>query len=84
MTIALTQEQRRWLEDAVAAGKFATVEEGLEAALVGLLTDVDAEDELVAPLLDEARAGVAAGESMSLPAFKHHLAHRRLGTGRTE
>ena len=80
MTIELTSKQKRWLEAAVAAGRFASIEEGIEAALVGLMTSDDASDDWVKPLLDEARSGSAHGHSISLDEFKVHAARRRQGT----
>jgi Arc/MetJ-type ribon-helix-helix transcriptional regulator len=85
MTIALTSEQLKWLETAVAAGRFESIEAAVQAALVGLMVDTDqsgeAEDDWVAPLLDEARASDARGESISLEEFKAYAANRRRRTG---
>jgi Arc/MetJ-type ribon-helix-helix transcriptional regulator len=44
MTIALTPEQLRWLEQAVAEGRFASVEEAVRVAVVTLMAEVDNED----------------------------------------
>lgn len=82
MAIALTPEQLRWLEQAVAEGRFASVEDAVRIAVVGLMTEVDAlsddeDDSWVAPLLDEARASDARGESMSLEDFKAYTLRRR-------
>jgi Arc/MetJ-type ribon-helix-helix transcriptional regulator len=81
MAIVLTSEQLKWLESAVAAGRFESVEAAVQAALVGLMVDTDQaaenDDDWVAPLLDEARASHARGESISLEEFKAQLANRR-------
>jgi Arc/MetJ-type ribon-helix-helix transcriptional regulator len=83
MSIALTPEQLCWLEQAVADGRFASVEDAVRMAVVGLMTEPpdeiedDEDDNWVAPLLDEARASDARGESMSLEDFKAHALSRR-------
>ncbi len=80
MSIALTPEQLRWLEQAVADGRFASVEDAVRVAVVGLMTEPtedDEDDSWVAPLLDEARASDARGESMSLEDFKAYTLRRR-------
>ena len=82
MTIALTSEQLLWLEEQVAAGRFASLDDGVQRAMVGLMTGVDGPDETddddwVGPLLDDARASLARGDSMSLEDFKVHAALRR-------
>ena len=81
MTIALTHEQRRWFETAVAAGRFSTVEEGVQTALTALMTeagdqDGEADDDWVGPQLDEARAALARGEGVSLEEFEAHVERR--------
>lgn len=76
MTIALTSEQKRWLEAAVADGRFASIEEALEAALVGLMTADEPADDTIKPLLDEARQAAANGDSISLEDFKVSAAQR--------
>ncbi len=77
MTIALTPEQRRWLEAAVAEGRFASVEEAVEAALTGLMTTDAEDDDWIKPHLDASRAAVERGEGVSLDDLDKHLAHRR-------
>lgn len=78
MTITLTAEQRQWLETVVAEGRFASIEEAVQAALVGFMTmDAEFDDDWVKPLLDEARADVARGETISLDEFKSLRAEKR-------
>ena len=65
MTITLTPEQLRWLEQQVATGRFDSVDEGVQAAVAGLMA-IDADDLAWArPLVDEARASIEAGEGKS-------------------
>jgi antitoxin ParD1/3/4 len=68
MTITLTPEQQKRLEAAVAAGQFASVEEAVRLAVDNLVgSDADADDlDWVEPYLDEARAEIARGETVSL------------------
>ena len=67
MTITLTLKQQKRLEAAVAAGQFASVEEAVRYAVDHLvLTDADRDDlSWAKPYLDEARASLARGESVS-------------------
>jgi Arc/MetJ-type ribon-helix-helix transcriptional regulator len=66
MTITLTPEQQKRLEAAVAAGQFASVEEAVRLA-VDQLVPVDDLGDLswAKPYLDEARAEIARGDSLS-------------------
>ncbi len=78
MTIALTPEQQQWLEAAVADGRFASVEEAIQAALVGIMTmDDQFDDDWTKPLLDEARADVEKGHTVSHEEFKAAAAELR-------
>lgn len=77
MTHQLTADQVRRLESEVAAGRFASVADAVEAAIVGLLTAVDEDSEAIGPLLDEARQSLARGEGISLDEFKARTAARR-------
>ena len=78
MTITLTPEQQKRLEAAVAAGRFASVEEAVRYAVDHLvLTDADRDDLAWAkPYLDEARESLARGESISLEEFNAHVEQR--------
>jgi Arc/MetJ-type ribon-helix-helix transcriptional regulator len=69
MTITLTSEQEKRLEAAVAAGQFASVEEAVRCAVERLLMlgEGDYGDlSWVKPYLDEARAEIARGETLSM------------------
>ncbi len=67
MTITLTPEQQQRLEAAVAAGQFASVEEAVRWAVDHfVVTDEDLGDlSWAKPYLDEARAQIARGETVS-------------------
>lgn len=68
MTITLTPNQQKRLEAAVAAGRFASVEEAVRFAVDRLaLEDAEYGDlSWVKPYLDEARAEIARGETVSM------------------
>jgi Arc/MetJ-type ribon-helix-helix transcriptional regulator len=72
MAIVLTREQQRWIDEAVAAGRFASVEEALQYALgtVMLLEESLADDDLAwaKPLVEAGRAALA--EHGGVPAAK--------------
>ena len=73
MTITLTPQQLRWLEQQVAVGRFESVEEAVELAVAGLMT-VEADDLAWAkPLVDEARASIARGEGIPADIVKAKL-----------
>ena len=66
MTITLTPEQQKWLETQVAAGRFVSIEEAVRLAVAELMLPVDTSDlSWAKPYLDEARASLARGESLS-------------------
>ncbi len=77
MTFQLTPEQIRRLEAVVDSGRFSSVEEAVEAAIVGLLTVEDEDSDWIASMLDEARQSLDRGEGMSLEQFKARNAARR-------
>ena len=68
MTITLTPGQQKRLEAAVAAGQFASVEEAVRFAVDHMvLADIERDDlSWAKPYLDEARAQIARGETVSL------------------
>jgi Arc/MetJ-type ribon-helix-helix transcriptional regulator len=69
MTITLTPEQQKRLEAAVAAGQFASVEEAVRFAVDQLAVDDLGDLSWAKPYLDEARAQIARGESISIEEF---------------
>jgi antitoxin ParD1/3/4 len=68
MTVTLSAEQRAWLEAEVAAGRFASIEDGVSAAVEHLRQQSADHGDLswAKPLIDEARASLARGEGISL------------------
>jgi len=77
MTITLTPEQQKWLEDEVAAGRLKSVEGAVRAAVDLVLMPVDLDDlSWAKPYLDEARTQIARGEYVTSDVFKAELAER--------
>ena len=77
MTITLTPAQQAHLEAAVASGQFASIEEAVRFAVERLILDAEFGDlSWVRPYLDEARAEVERGETISLDEFNAHVEKR--------
>jgi antitoxin ParD1/3/4 len=73
MTITLTPEQLKWIEQQVAGGKFESVEEAVRLAVADLMT-IDSDDlSWARPLVDEARASIGRGEGIPADAVKSEL-----------
>ena len=65
MNIALKPDQQQWLEDQVATGSFASLEDAVRVAVAGLMAaPVDDELEWAKTLVDEARASLSRGEGV--------------------
>ncbi len=66
MTITLPREQQEWLEAQVRAGFYDSVED--VARIVAEHMHLEADDDLAwaKPLVDEGRAAIERGESMTL------------------
>ncbi len=80
MTITLTPEQQKWLEAEVAAGHFTSVEEAVQVAVAELMRPLDTADlSWAKPLVDEARAQIERGETVSLEAFNAHVDEKLKG-----
>ena len=82
LTIALTDEQQAWLAAQVAAGAFPTMEAAVQQVLAERMAFESAsiaDDDLLwaKPLVDEARASVARGDSFSLEEHRARNAARR-------
>ena len=74
MTVTLTPEQMRWLEQAVAEGRFSSVEEAVRVAVDRFIIDQEFGDlSWAKPYLDEARAEIARGEGIELDSFLARL-----------
>ena len=77
MTITLTPEQQERLEAAVAAGHFASVEAAVPAAVDLILMPADTSDlSWAKPYLDEARAQIERGETLTLEEFNAYVDKR--------
>lgn len=73
MTITLTPEQLRWLEQQVAGGRFESVEDAVQLAVSGLMA-IDTDDlAWTKPLVDEAHASLARGEGLPAESVKAEL-----------
>jgi Arc/MetJ-type ribon-helix-helix transcriptional regulator len=74
MTVTLTPEQMRWLEEAVAKGQFSSVEDAVRVAVADLKTSLDQDDlDWVKPHLDEAEAQIERGEGIEGDEFLRWL-----------
>ena len=73
MTITLTPEQLKWIEQQVADGMFASVEDAVRLAVADLMSP-DADDlSWAKPLVEEARASIARGEGVPIEAVKAEI-----------
>lgn len=73
MTITLTPEQLRWLEQQVAGGHFESVEDAVQLAVAGMMT-IDTDNLAWAkPLVEEARASLARGEGIPADSVRAEL-----------
>lgn len=74
MKVTLTPEQMRWLEEAVAQGRFSSVEEAVAVAVADLKTSIEAENlEWARPYIEEARAEIREGKGVELDEFLARL-----------
>jgi Arc/MetJ-type ribon-helix-helix transcriptional regulator len=69
MEITLTPAQQKWLEAEVAAGRYASVEEAVRAAVDAVMPLELRDLSWAKPYLDEARASLARGEGVTLEEF---------------
>jgi antitoxin ParD1/3/4 len=77
MNIILPTEQQKWLEAEVAAGRFASIDEALAAAVADLMAAEEDDLAWAKPYVDEARAAIARGEHISLDEFRAEI-HRTI------
>ena len=67
MNIALKPDQQKWLEDQVASGAYASVQDAIGFAVADLMSTVgDTDLAWAKPIVDEARESIARGEGVSL------------------
>lgn len=65
MNVKLSSEQRKWLEEQVAAGRFGSIDEALALAVSDFIA-MHADDlDWAKPLVDQARESVARGDVIS-------------------
>lgn len=82
MNIALKPDQLKWLEDQVAQGTFASLEDAVRLAVAGLMATPEEDDLAWAkPLVDEARASLSRGEGVPAAVAKAEISEqlRKLG-----
>jgi antitoxin ParD1/3/4 len=73
MTITLTPEQLKWIEQQVASGAFESVDDAVRLAVAEMMS-VDGDGLAWArPLVDEARASIARGEGVPADAVKAEI-----------
>lgn len=65
MNVSLPPDQLEWLEAQVAAGRFASIDEALVAAVADLMAIQGDDLAWTKPYVDEARASVARGNVSS-------------------
>ena len=74
MTVTLTPEQMRWIEAAVAAGQFRSVEDAVRVAVDDLIAASEVGDlSWARPYLEEARKDVEAGRVIDGDEFMMRL-----------
>jgi len=66
MTITLNPSQQKWLEEQVAAGRFASIEDAVAVAIAELMEIESGDLAWAKPYVDEARDAVARGEAVSI------------------
>ena len=81
MNVPLTPAQVAWLEQKVAAGEFASLEEAAAAAIGDTMSSELDDLAWAKPLVEQARASVARGEFLTHDEFKHFLVDERKKLG---
>jgi antitoxin ParD1/3/4 len=84
MTISLTPAQLRWLEAGVAAGHFASVEDGVRLGIAALKDAADAADNDLAwakPLVDDAMGDIERGEGIPADSVRAEMDRYLKATG---
>ncbi len=76
MSVTLKPEQLTWIEAHVAAGDFASVEEAVRQLIDDRIAELDDDMAWAKPYVDEARAGLARGEVMTLEEHRARNAAR--------
>jgi antitoxin ParD1/3/4 len=76
MNIALPPEQQKWLEAQVAAGHFASIDEALAVAVADLMAIQTDDLAWAKPYVEQARASLARGDTLSGDEFFERLDSR--------
>lgn len=76
MTVTLTPEQQKWLEAAVAAGQFPSVEDAVRLAVADLKAVHTDDLAWAKPYVDAARAAAARGETITIEEHRTRMAAR--------
>jgi len=63
MNIKLPANQKKWLEEQVAAGRFGSIDDAVALAVADLMGTGDDDLAWAKPYVDEARAAAARGET---------------------
>jgi putative addiction module CopG family antidote len=81
MTVSLSPELRKYVEEQVRAGRFASPQEVVEAGLARLMLDPlpDALDDDDLAAIDEAEAQIERGEDLDWAQVSAALRQKRLG-----
>jgi len=81
MEVRLSPQLRKFIEDEVTAGNFASADEVVEAALARLMLDPapDAEDAQTLAAIDEAEAQIDRGEGIPLDEAFGRLREKHFG-----
>ncbi len=66
MNIKLPANQKKWLEEQVAAGRFGSIDDAVALAVADLMGTGDDDLAWAKPYVDEARAAAARGETVPL------------------
>ena len=76
MSTYLTPDQQKWLESEVAAGHFPSVEDAVRVAVADLKAVQSDDLAWAKPYVDEARAAVARGETVTLEEHRARMLQR--------
>jgi putative addiction module CopG family antidote len=81
MTISLSPELKKYVEEQVRAGRFRSPEEVVEAGLARLMLDppADALDDEDLAAIDESEAQIARGEDLDFAQVSAKLRQKYLG-----
>jgi antitoxin ParD1/3/4 len=69
MNVTLPEDQQKWLEAEVAAGRFASVDEAVAAAVAGLMAGGDGHLTWAKSCVEEALEGIGRGGNVTLEDF---------------